>query len=59
VGTTLRILYSNKTAPTAPGAVAQRSAGVTVHEVDGSTTNGPVSVVPVTLQPMEVQVLAL
>jgi glycosidase len=59
VGTTLRILYSNKTAPTAPGAVAQRSAGVTVHEVDGSTTKGPVSVVPVTLQPMEVQVLAL
>jgi hypothetical protein len=31
---------------------------VTVYEVDGSITSGPVSVAHVNLQPMEVQVLA-
>jgi glycosidase len=57
IGSTLRILYSNKAVPTAPMSVAERSAGVTVNEVDGSVTTGPVSVVHVTVQPMEVQVL--
>jgi glycosidase len=59
LGATLRLLYSNKAAPTPPPAVVQRSAGVTVNEVDGSVTSGPVTVVHVALQPMEVQVLAL
>ena len=57
VGSTLRVLYSNKAVPTSPSATSTRSSNVTVHEVDGSTTNGPVTVVPVVLQPMEVQVL--
>jgi glycosidase len=57
VGTTLRVLYSNKTTPTAPAAVATRAAGVTVQEVAGGVTYGPVNVVHVTLQPMEVQIL--
>jgi hypothetical protein len=53
---TYQILYSNKAAPTAPGAVQQRE-NVTVHEVDGSISNGPLHVVRVTWQPMEVQIL--
>jgi glycosidase len=57
-GTVVRVLYSNKASPTPPGAVAARSADVVVHEVSGAVTNGPLSVVPVVLQPMEVQVLA-
>jgi glycosidase len=57
VGATLRVLYSNKAVPTLPTPVAQRSSDVTVYEVDGSVTHGPVSVVHVTLQPMEVQIL--
>jgi glycosidase len=55
---TLQILYSNKATPTPPTPVARRSAQVTVYEVDGSITSGPVSVAHVNLQPMEVQVLA-
>ena len=59
----------NSVGATAPGAlqqqggadsatpIAQRSSDVTVYKVDGSLTHGPVSVVHVTLQPMEVQVL--
>jgi glycosidase len=58
VGTQLRILYSTNSTPQAPGAVEQRAQGtVTVAEVEGSTTNGPLSVVSVTLQPMEAQIL--
>lgn len=58
--TAFRILYSNKSAPQAPGAVQSRAQGaVTVREVDGSTTNGPLSVLSVTLQPMEVQMLGV
>jgi glycosidase len=55
VGSTFRVLYSNLQ-PTAPGAVAQTGA-VTVQEVDGTTGHGPLKVVPVTLQPMEIQIL--
>jgi glycosidase len=57
VGVKFQILYSNKTLPTAPGAV-QQTGVVVVHEVDGSIGNGPVHVVRVTLQPMEVQILS-
>jgi glycosidase len=53
----LKILYSNKAAPTAPSAV--RTTGqVVVHEVDGSIGHGPLEVVHVSLQPMEVQIIA-
>jgi glycosidase len=57
VGATYQILYSNKTDATAPGTV-QQTGNVTVHEVDGSTSNGPLHVLRVTLQPMEVQILS-
>jgi glycosidase len=57
-GDVLRILYSNQPTSTASSAVVQLSAGtVTVAEVDGSQGNGPVNVVQITLQPMEVQIL--
>jgi glycosidase len=56
VGAVYQILYSNKTAPTAPGPVKQ-TGPVIVHEVDGSIGHGPVHVLRVTLQPMEVQIL--
>jgi len=55
-GAQYQILYSNKDGATAPGAVRQTGT-VTVQEVDGSTGNGPLLVVRVTLRPMEVQIL--
>ncbi len=56
VGAQFKILYSNKAASTSPGAVRQTGT-VIVHEVDGSIGSGPLRVLRVTLQPMEVQVL--
>jgi hypothetical protein len=56
VGDAYQILYSNKTAPTAPGPVRQTGA-VTVHEADGSIGHGPLHVIHVTLQALEVQIL--
>jgi hypothetical protein len=51
-----KILFSNKTNPTVPTSV--RSTGsVEIHEVDGGVSSGPVHVLPVTLKPMEVQIL--
>ncbi len=55
-GATFKVLFSNKTAPTPPAPVRQ-TGPVTVNEVDGSTGNGPLNVLRVTLQPMEVQIL--
>jgi glycosidase len=57
-GNTLRVLYSNKSVPTAPAPVRTLS-GVTVSEVDGSTGTGPINTVRVTLQPMEAQILRI
>lgn len=55
---TFAVLYSNRPAPAAPSLVAQLAGGsVTVNEVDGSQTGGPVNVLQVTLQPMEAQIL--
>src|SRR5215813_5839451 len=56
VNSVRRVLYSNDSAPVAPGPVRETGA-VTVHEVDGTTSHGPLHVVRVTLQPMEVQIL--
>ena len=57
-GDAYKILYSNKSAPTAPETVVDRAAGtVEVQEVDGSTGTGPLNSVHVTLGPMEVQIL--
>lgn len=57
-GNTLRVLYSNKSAPTAPAPVVTLNQ-VTVAEVDGTTGAGPLNAVKVTLQPMEVQILRI
>jgi glycosidase len=52
-------LYSNKAGTaTGPGPCRTRAQGtVIVHNLDGSTSNGPVRAVPFTLQPMEAQIL--
>ena len=52
-------LYSNKAGTaTDPGPCGTHAQGtVIVHNLDGSTSNGPVRAVPFTLQPMEVQIL--
>src|SRR5262249_25703386 len=57
-GAAFQILYGNKkqSTRTAPGPVRQTGT-VTVHEVDGSIGNGPLHVIRVTLQPLEVQIL--
>jgi glycosidase len=57
-GTAYKVLFSNKAQPVVPGAVEEKPAGsVVVTEVDGSVTHGPLRVVPVNLQPMEIQIL--
>jgi glycosidase len=59
-GAQLRILYSNKAAPQAPGAIVQLAAGaVNVQETDGTTGTGPLNCVRVTLAPLEVQILGV
>ncbi len=55
-GATFQVLFSNKSTPTAPAAVRQ-TGPVAVNEVDGTTGTGPLQVLRVTLQPMEVQIL--
>ena len=55
-GARYEVLYSNKAVSAAPGPV-RLTGPVTVHEVDGSTGQGPLHVLRVTLQPMEVQIL--
>ena len=58
-GQSYTVLFSNKAQPSAPGTVAAKAAGsVAITNSDGSVTNGPLLVVPVNLQPMEVQILA-
>jgi glycosidase len=57
-GDQFTVLYSNQPAPVAPQPVRSAAQGsVTVHEVDGSTGRGPLHVVHVTLEPLEVQIL--
>ena len=51
-----RILYSNNSAPAVPAPVRTLQQ-VTVAEVDGSTSHGPLNVMRVTVQPMELQIL--
>jgi len=58
VGSAYTIIFSNKAQPTPPGVVEEKAAGsVTVTEVDGSTTQGPLHVVAVNVQSMEIQIL--
>jgi glycosidase len=53
---TPRLLYSNKPAPVSPGPVATLP-NAAVTQDDGTTSTGAVTV-PVSLQPMEVQILS-
>jgi hypothetical protein len=54
----MKILYSNNATPASPGNVEVKS-NVTVQEVDGTVGSGPLHVICVNLQPMEVQILRL
>ena len=58
-GTTFTIAFSNKTRPVGPNPVVELGAGGTlvVHEVDGSSSPGPVHTLRVTLQNREAQIL--
>jgi len=55
-GAALKILFSNQAASTEPGAV-KLIGGAEIHEVNGGVSSGPISVLPVTLKPMEIQIL--
>lgn len=58
-GTALSVLYSNQTPnATPPGPVLEMAEGrVEIHHLTGETTAGPVRVVPITLEPMEIQII--
>jgi len=57
-GDVFQVLYSNQDGPQAPQPVRVAPQGsLTVHEVDGSIGTGPLHVIRVNLQPMEVQIL--
>lgn len=57
-GSELDVLYSNAAQVVSPQPVRVHGAGtVTVHEVDNTIGHGPLHAVPVTLAPMEAQVL--
>jgi glycosidase len=56
VGSVFRVLYSNQANPSNPLAVRQ-TGPVSVQELDGSKGNGPLHVVNVRLEPLEIQVL--
>ena len=55
---TFRVLFSNIATPQPPGTLVTKDQGsVRIREIDGSTSDGPARVLPVTIQPMEVQIL--
>lgn len=57
-GAELKLLYSNRSDTVGPEAVRFHGAGtVTVHEVEGHIGHGPLHATPVTLRPMESQVI--
>jgi glycosidase len=59
-GTAFRVAYSNKAAPTAPDPVGTVGTGgaLTIRELDGTTSSGPVQAVRVHLQEREAQILS-
>jgi hypothetical protein len=55
---TFSVLFSNVATPSAPGALRTAPTGsVSIRELDGALTTGPARVLPVTVQPLEVQIL--
>jgi len=59
-GSVFQIVYTNEASAAPPDAVATLGAGgtLTIHEVDGSTTDGPVSALRVRLGRRGAQILA-
>lgn len=58
-GTRYGLLFTNRDDATAPDAVRERAGGsVLILEPNGVVTQGPIRVLPVSLKPMEVQILA-
>jgi glycosidase len=59
IGSAFQVLYSNKPNSTPPGQVQEfgRTRPVSVLEVDGSVSHGPLNAFTVTLQPLEIQIL--
>jgi glycosidase len=57
--TSYQVLFSNNSAPApAPSPVGDKPAGsVEIHEVDGAVTAGPARALPLTVRPMEAQIL--
>jgi len=54
----LRILFSNTSGPAEPGQLRSAPPGtVSIHELDGSVSTGPARVSPITLRPLELQIL--
>lgn len=58
-GDQFRVLYSNKSTFTTPGAVTASGPDATVTQPDGSVSTGQVHYITVTLQPMEAQILRI
>lgn len=59
-GAKLDVLFSNRATSVGPQPVRAHHAGsVTVREVDGTIGRGPLHAVPVSLAPMEAQVLGV
>jgi glycosidase len=60
-GSVYDVLFSNQSAggSAVSGGVKERAGGsIAIHEVDGRLTSGPARTLPVTLEPMEFQILA-
>jgi len=51
-----KTLWSNQAVPTMSGLV-KAVGSAEIHEVDGGISRGPISVLPVELKPMEIQIL--
>jgi len=55
-GTRYQIMFANQAIPTAPQP-EQSTGTADIHEVDGGSATGPARVLPMTLRPMEIQIL--
>jgi glycosidase len=58
IETRYRVVFSNKKNPPPPAPVAEKLAGsIEIHGLDESIAYGPTRVLPLKLQPMEIQIL--
>ncbi|MEH2080311.1 MAG: alpha-amylase family glycosyl hydrolase [Nostoc sp.] len=56
-GEIFKVLFSNKSNAIEPEVVQTKGPGLTINEVEGGTSIGPVRVLRVVVKPMEVQIL--